>query len=662
MLELKDRDGLGCICELTTPHGKVETPSLLPVINPNRMVISPGEMRERFGIQILITNAYIILNDAGLKQKVLDKGIHDFLGFDGPIMTDSGTFQTHVYGDLGIDQKEILKFQMDIGVDIGTMLDVFIEPDEPYEEVKRKLDSTLQRSREAVDIWDKLKEGVGKGTLLNGVVQGSVFPDLREECAKQLSEMPFDVHPIGGVVPLMENYRYSELVDIVLSSKKGLRPDRPVHLFGAGHPMLFGLAVLLGCDLFDSASYAKYASDGRMMFTWGTRRLEDLKYQACECPVCTQYAVDELNEERIAMHNLYVSFGELRRIKQAIHEGSLWDLVEQRARHHPSLLAALRRLSEYGEYLERFEPLSRRGALFYTGAETLLRPAISRYRKRLLTRYERPAKVLVELEELNKPYSRYCADELRKLEDFDAHIVVKSTFGPVPIELDEMYPVAQSLAPENRDLESVVSTGAFFEWFYSNLGYEMKLKWSPEETRDIFKRFPARKRFDLDTQRVKAVADMQFGLGAGLALTDGQLELVKSKTTGKIRNVLLDGKHVLSMRAHDGFFTLKAEGAKLLHMTFSKPALRIVVNEDSVQFNREGKNVMAKFVKECDDGLRPGDEVLIVDEKDRLVAVGRTRMNRQEMLAWDRGVAVEVREGIGCQERITVKESEDEKG
>ncbi len=646
MLELKARDGLGRICELTTSHGKVETPSLMPVINPNRMVISPREMKERFGAQIVITNSYIILNDSRLKDDVLDKGIHGFLDFDGPIMTDSGTFQTHVYGDLGIDQAEILKFQMDIGVDIGTMLDVFIEPDEHYEEVRRKVDSTLQRSREAVRIWADLGERDGKRPLLNGVVQGSTYPDLREECARQLSGMPFDIHPIGGVVPLMENYRYAELADVIIASKKGLRPDRPVHLFGAGHPMLFGLATLLGCDLFDSASYAKYAGKGRMMFPWGTRNVEDLKHIACECPVCTRYSIGDMNEERIAAHNLYVSFGELGRIKQAIHEGSLWDLVEQRARHHPTLLAALRKLSEHGEYLERFEPLSRNGAIFYTGAETLLRPAISRYRKRLLSRYERPAKVLVELEELNKPYSRYCAEELRKLRDLDAHIVIKSTFGPVPIELDEMYPVAQSLAPENRDLESVVSTGAFLEWFYKLMGYEMKLKWPPEEAHDVLERFPAQKGFDLDVQRVRAVADMQFGPGAGKAFTGGSLELVKSKTTGKIRNVLLDGKHVLSMRAHDGFFTLKLDGARLLHRTFPGPSLRVVVNEDSVQFNREGKNVMAKFVLDCDGELRPGDEVLVVDRKDALVAIGRARMNREEMLAFDRGIAVDVRDGV----------------
>jgi 7-cyano-7-deazaguanine tRNA-ribosyltransferase len=648
MLELKDRDGLARICELTTTHGKVETPNLMPVINPNRMILSPAEMRDRFGAQILITNAYIILNDKRLKEKVLDRGLHDYLGFDGPIMTDSGTFQTHVYGDIDIDQDEILGFQRDIGVDMGTMLDVFIEPNEPYEEVRKKVESTLLRSREAVETWARLKEKDDKDMLLSGVVQGSVFPDLREECAKQLSGMPFDVHPIGGVVPLMESYRYSELVDVVIASKRGLRPDRPVHLFGAGHPMVFGLAVLLGCDLFDSASYAKYASDGRMMFTWGTRRIEELRHRGCECPICTQYDLEAMNEERIAKHNLFVSFGELRRIKQAIHEGSLWDLVEQRARHHPFMLSALRRLGKYRDYLERFEPLSRKGALFYTGPETLMRPTLYRYHDRLLKRYQRRTRILVELKEPRKPYSRYTNEVSDFLKAYDCTIVVNSSLGPVPLELDEMYPIAQSLTPEHKDLENEEYANAFFERFFTTHGYELKLDWPSERTLDIAKTFPVPgKGHDPDVIRIRAVADMQFGLGAGRALTEGSLELVKSKTTGKIRNVLLNKKHILSMRAHDGLFTLKLNGAKLLHKRFRKPTMRVVVNEDSVQFNREGKNVMAKFVLDCDDGLRPGDEVLVVDELDELVAVGRANMTREEMLAFKKGVAVDVREGFG---------------
>jgi 7-cyano-7-deazaguanine tRNA-ribosyltransferase len=650
MLELKERDGLARICEFTTRKGVVETPALMPVVNPNQLLISPSSMQELFDIQILITNAYIIIGDDRLRDEAVTKGLHKLLGFDRTIMTDSGTFQQHVYGDVKIDPLEILAFQAEIGSDIGTMLDVFIEPDEEYEEAKKKVEVTLERARQARQLRSSAPEQLGQ-MLLSGVVQGAVFPDLREHCATEISGLGFDVHPIGGVVPLMESYRYGALVDVIIASKMGLIPGKPVHLFGCGHPMLFSLAVLLGCDLFDSSSYAKYANDDRMMFTWGTRRLEDIEDLPCECPVCSKTSKDDLTTEKIALHNLYVSFGELKRIKHAIREGSMWDLVEQRARHHPSLLSALRRLGKYRDYLERSEPLSRRGAMFYTGPETLIRPTTYRYHQRLLSRYQRHARVLVELKELRKPYSHNAEHIQQKLSDFDCTLVVNSSLGPVPIELDEMYPIAQSMVPEHKDLESEEYANAFFERFNSKMGYELKLDWPSDRALDLLKGFPVQggghPQHHPDLLKVMAVADMQFGVGAGKALTHGDHEIIKSKTTGKIRNVRLEAKHVLSMRAHDGFFTLKIEGAKILHKLFPKPKLRVVVNEDSAEFNRTGKNVFAKFVLDCDEDIRPGDEVLIVDERDELVAFGRTTMNREEMLGFDKGVAVDVREGCG---------------
>jgi predicted RNA-binding protein (TIGR00451 family) len=84
----------------------------------------------------------------------------------------------------------------------------------------------------------------------------------------------------------------------------------------------------------------------------------------------------------------------------------------------------------------------------------------------------------------------------------------------------------------------------------------------------------------------------------------------------------------------------------MLHENFAPPRLRVTVKPDSVEFNREGKNVFAKFVVDCDENLRPGDEVLVVDEQDKLVAIGRAVMTRAEMMAFDIGVAVRVREGI----------------
>ena len=215
-----------------------------------------------FGFRALITNSYIIRNDPKIKELALTKGLHELLDFPGVIMTDSGTFQSHMYGEVDLVNREIVEFQRDIGSDIGTVLDIFAEPDWSKERTAESIEVTLGRTEEAASLKGDM--------LLAGVVQGSVYPDLRESCASRMSEMGVDVNPVGGVVPLMETYRFAELVDVIVAAKKGLRPDRPVHLFGAGHPMLFSLAVLLGCDMFDSASYAKFARDDRFMFLEGT--------------------------------------------------------------------------------------------------------------------------------------------------------------------------------------------------------------------------------------------------------------------------------------------------------------------------------------------------------------------------------------------------------
>lgn len=97
------------------------------------------------------------------------------------------------------------------------------------------------------------------------------------------------------------------------------------------------------------------------------------------------------------------------------------------------------------------------------------------------------------------------------------------------------------------------------------------------------------------------------------------------------------------MRASDGFFTLKTDGAKILHKYFKYPHLRVVISEDSVPFVKEGKSVFAKFVIECDSELRPFDECLVVDEKDNLVGIGRCILIRDEMISFNNGVAVKIR-------------------
>jgi 7-cyano-7-deazaguanine tRNA-ribosyltransferase len=148
----------------------------------------------------------------------------------------------------------------------------------------------------------------------------------------------------------------------------------------------------------------------------------------------------------------------------------------------------------------------------------------------------------------------------------------------------------------------------------------------------------------MDILRVSAVANMQFGKDSSRALFNGKVKIIKSKKTGKIRNVYVDGNHVLSMRARDGLFTLKIEGGQRLHNFFKYPKLRVILEKDAEPFVKEGKSVFAKFVVNCDADLRPYDECLIVNEKDNLIAVGRCLMNRNEMLSFNYGIAVKTRE------------------
>lgn len=648
MFEITKRDGLARIGKLETGHGILETPTLLPVINPRLITVSPKELHDIFGFRGLITNSYIIRNDPVLREKALNGKLHELLDFPGVIMTDSGTFQSHMYGEVDVRNDDIINFQRDIGTDIGTVLDIFTEPEWSKEQTAKAVDVTLERTREAA--------GLKGNMMLAGVVQGSVYPDLREHCAREMASIAVDIHPIGGVVPLMEQYRFADLVDVIIASKKGLNPSRPVHLFGAGHPMVFSLAVLLGCDMFDSASYAKFARDDRLMTVEGTMHLADMKVNDCDCPACLGKTIEQIKtmkpSERmitLARHNLYTSLMEIERCKRAILEGDIWELAERRCRSHPALLDGLRRLREHTEYLERFEPLSRDRAMFYTGPESLNRPVMLRYEKRIFSRYRQPSnEIMICFADNGKPYARQYSNEISRISaTSDAHFMVVTPFGPVPIELDEMYPIAQSLFPRTTDHETEERIKDLMERQSHRQTYKLSLMYDGEPTLEMLSEIAkGTSTFDLDLYRIRAVADYQFGEGAADALFSGKIELVKSKNTDKIRNIVVDGEHILSLRAEDGFFTMRPGAARRLMKAFPSPKFRVMVKDDAIPFVMEGKNTFCGFIQEADQDLRPMDEVMVVDKNDRLLAIGRAILVFDEMKAMKKGIAVKVREGV----------------
>jgi 7-cyano-7-deazaguanine tRNA-ribosyltransferase len=302
----------------------------------------------------------------------------------------------------------------------------------------------------------------------------------------------------------------------------------------------------------------------------------------------------------------------------------------------------LLRTKENKIWLEQFDLISKNKAFFYTGENSIHRPIIHRVHNRLLKRYK-PSESLIVFPENNKPYSSHYSKEIKEIrKKSNFSIIVDSHLGPVPIELDEMYPYAQSVFPEFIDNETENVISKLFNDFTKNKNI---ICWKGIKTLKDLKGSKNQK-INYDLLRISAVCDMQFGLGSSSALLNGDIKIIKSEKTGKIRNVYCDKKHILSMRASDGLFTLKLEGGKILHKKMKKPMLRVIVDKDAASFVKQGKSVFAKFVKECDPGLRPFDECIIVDEKDDFLAVGRCILNRLEMLSFDHGMAVKIREYI----------------
>ncbi|MBO6122379.1 MAG: tRNA guanosine(15) transglycosylase TgtA [Methanobrevibacter sp.] len=657
MFEIKAKDGKGRVGVLKTNHGDVKTPALMPVIHPRKQALDVG----KYGADIVITNAYLIYKDEELKKRAVDEGLHKLINFDGPIMTDSGSFQLSVYGDVEITNKEVIEFQELIKTDIGTSLDIPTAPFVDREKAESDMEITLERAREAIEY----KKEQNMDMLLNSVVQGSTFLDLRRECARELSKLDADLYPIGAVVPLMESYHYKDLVDVVMNSMKELSDTVPRHLMGAGHPMIFTLCVAMGCDLFDSAAYILYAEDERLLSTRGTFKLENLQEMPCSCEVCTKYTPDELRampkaqrRDLIAQHNLHVSFAELRLIRQAIYDGNLMELVEERCRAHPALLEARRQLGLYSRDLEKYDPRSKKSAFFYTGPESLLRPEVLRHLEKL--RQMPKKRDLVILPPTRKPYSKFISGKLGEFyvygeeHEFDMddadYMVLDIPFGLIPLEIDEVYPLSQNDSPKTRDVDSLEFIedfiNEFVEYYDQVLIHSRVMK---DLDIELFNKFeqPEDIRYAKDdVKKIKAIADYQFGVGAGEAIFTGKINIEKSKKTGKIRHIY-DGKVLLvNMRASDSYLILSKEGAKRLHNTMPYPQNRVVVNKDSEPFALDGKSVFCKFVVDCDENIRAKDEVLIVNEEDKLLAYGKALLGACEIEQFETGQAIKTRKGM----------------
>jgi 7-cyano-7-deazaguanine tRNA-ribosyltransferase len=452
--EVKESDLLGRIGTLCVGKKRVETPYLFPVIHPVRQDVSVGELGA-MGFGALMTNSLILYTRR--REEALARGIHALLGFDGIFMTDSGGYQVLEYGEVDVTYQQIAAFQSAIGSELAVTLD------RPTGDSVSRVYAKETVTYSLANALATHREFPSAGTVWVGPVQGGVFMDLVQGSANGLLKGGFKFLALGSPTQIMENYRFAELAKMIIATRRAMPYSVPLHLFGAGHPLTMALSVALGCDTFDSASYILFARQGRYMTSRGILRLEQMSYLPCSCPICSATTLRDMGEmtwsertKRLSIHNLHLLKTELQTCKEAISEGRLWDLVEERAASHPRLLEAFRCMAEdRGLFQEATPRLKEKGLMFRSELDRS-RPEIASASIMLagaMKRHRKDAVIVVEEDAL--PIAKIVIARPRKalLRESDVYRV-HPLLGPYPAELDFVYPFTQTVMAEMGNDES----------------------------------------------------------------------------------------------------------------------------------------------------------------------------------------------------------------
>jgi 7-cyano-7-deazaguanine tRNA-ribosyltransferase len=319
---------------LITKKGKSYTlPLFLPVYQPKSNLISIEDLKNKFASDGLIVNGFFLYKDAEVRAKFASGlTIHDYIGFDRLIMTDSGAFQG-LKRPLYLDNKKIVAFQDEIRADIVSPLDLISPPGDNYETARKKLASTCKRIREA--------KGLVKNGILAGVQQGGRFLELRRKSMEELMEIGVDYIAIGSLVPFFnKNHNLATIIKILKDARAIAGDTLPIHVYGAGDPVELPFLAALGADIFDSSSYGHYAVSGWYMTGYGALKKEDrdqlLEYN-CQCDICRQLQdITAVFDEpgKLAQHNLAVIIGTLGRIRQALEDNNLETFLDSILKTH----------------------------------------------------------------------------------------------------------------------------------------------------------------------------------------------------------------------------------------------------------------------------------------------------------------------------------------
>ncbi|MEE8141898.1 MAG: tRNA guanosine(34) transglycosylase Tgt [Planctomycetota bacterium] len=361
--ELLASDSLGArVGRFTTPHGSIETPAFMPVGSRGSVKgVTPLQLRA-LGAQILLANAYHLTLRPGEDTVRALGGLHRFMGWDGPILTDSGGFQvfsltelstieddgvsfrSHVDGQvLRLTPEGALEAQAQLGPDIAMVLDHCGRGSMSREQARRALERTQCWAERSLAHRSQLH--LHEPMALFGILQGGPFEDLRHQGAQALAVLPFDGFAVGGI-SVGEERR--QLLETIPWSTRYLPIHRPRYLMGVGGFQEFTAAISAGIDLFDCVLPTRNARNGYIFLTSGAPlRIRNSRYQQssepldpeCDCETCAGFSRGFLHHlvlrrELLAytlasIHNLRVFHRFLERAREAIRAGA-WCRFAQR--------------------------------------------------------------------------------------------------------------------------------------------------------------------------------------------------------------------------------------------------------------------------------------------------------------------------------------------
>ena len=359
MFRLIKTEGRARRGEFTCPHGTVQTPVFM---NVGTQAAIKGALSARdladIGCQIELSNTYHLHVRPGDGLIKSLGGLHRFMTWDGPILTDSGGFQifslaelrkigedgvrfnSHVDGrHIFMGPEESMRIQSNLGSDVAMAFDECIKIPSPYEYVKESCARTvrwLERCKAALARYNAEPDAVNPGQVLFGINQGAVFHDIRVEHMKRIAELDLAGYAIGG---LAVGETTQEMYDTIEVVEEHMPAGRPRYLMGVGTPGNIIESVARGVDFFDCVMPARNGRHGHL-FTWGgIINIKNAKYERdegpidpeCSCPVCRRYSRAYLRhlfkaEEMLAMrfavtHNLWFYNELMRRIRTALEEG-----------------------------------------------------------------------------------------------------------------------------------------------------------------------------------------------------------------------------------------------------------------------------------------------------------------------------------------------------